>query len=119
LSERDTKILNSKRFKLDFLTNAEVVDSMELERDPDTFIYKVVTESKLQRKAHKDEANLEKMDKVLKRNGKINKTIFMKSCRELSIGKDLFERLSVLGEKNLGWKVSKVKNQVFYEPNEK
>jgi hypothetical protein len=109
-----------QRFKLDFLTNATPVDNMELERDEATLIYNVVTESKYQKKVNKDQAYLEGMDKILKREGKINQTTFRKFCKEeLDIHKDLFERLVVLGEKKLGWKVEKgERNQTFYESSE-
>jgi hypothetical protein len=112
ISDHDDPV---KRFRLDFLTNAELLDSMELERDPDTLIYKVVTETKLQKKERKDQTDIEKMKDVLKKNGKINKTTFMNGCKAvLNIGEDLFNRLSGLGEGNL-WTITKVKNVIFYE----
>jgi hypothetical protein len=108
-----------KRFTLDFLTNAAPVDKMELERDEDTLIYRVVTESKLQKKMTLDDHNLKAMDRMLKALGKINQTNFKKSCKvELNMGRDLFDRLVKLGEDTLGWKVSREGIHVFYEINE-
>jgi hypothetical protein len=115
ISDHDEQV---KRFRLDFLTNAELLDSMELERDPDTLIYKVVTETKLQKKERKDQTDLERMNELLKKSGKINKTTFMNSCKAtLDIGEDLFKRLGGLGEGNL-WTITKVKNVIFYEAKE-
>lgn len=117
-----------KRFKLDFLTNSELVDKMELERDPNTLLYRVIKESKLQKKANKDQADLEAMSQILKREcekGKpyLNATEFSKLCDdELHIGPTAFERLSKEGKFGVGytgmsgydgkvWSVEKLKTQ--------
>jgi hypothetical protein len=115
-----------ERFKLDFLTNSKAVDKMELERDEDTLIYKVVTESKLQKKTHEDQTKLEAMAKILRREyGKtyqpLNQTIFKKLCAdELDIGWSLFDRLA---KENNGifWNAEKLKawgNPIVFEPIE-
>ena len=103
-----------ERFKLDFLTNSKAVDKMELERDEDTLIYTVVTESKLQKKTHEDEAKLEAMAGILRREYEkthqpLNQTIFKKLCAdELDIGWSLFDRLA---KENNGifWNAEKIK----------
>lgn len=92
-----------KRFKLDFLTNSELVDKMELERDPDTLLYHVIKESPVQKKAHEDQAKLEAMSKILKRECEnkpfINKSTFAGLCdKELHIGETAFERLADEGK---------------------
>ena len=101
------------RFKLSFLSNSDPVGDLILERDPDHLIYKVVEKGKALKKSGDDQAKMEEMNKILKSQGKMNKTTFRTSCK---MGEDLFNRLSEVAEKAFGWKVSKAgHNQTIYE----
>jgi hypothetical protein len=125
---RKTRDEEPKRFKLDFLTNSELVTNMELERDPNTLLYRVIKESKDQKKANKNQADLKAMRGILKREcekGKpyLNATEFSKLCDdELHIGPTAFERLAKEGQYGSGyfglsgydgkvWSVEKLKTQ--------
>lgn len=125
---RKTRDEEPKRFKLDFLTNSELVTNMELERDPNTLLYRVIKESKDQKKANKNQADLKAMRGILKREcekGKpyLNATEFSKLCdNELHIGPTAFERLAKEGQYGSGyfglsgydgkvWSVEKLKTQ--------
>jgi len=111
-----TTIERNVKFQLSFLSNAEPAGDLILERDPDHLIYKVTEKGTALKKSDSDQTKLQAMDKILRTQGKMNKSTFMKSCKvELSVGKDLFNRLSKLGEDTLGWRVSKDGIEVIYE----
>jgi hypothetical protein len=109
-----TTIERNVKFQLSFLSNAEPAGDLILERDPDHLIYKVTEKGTALKKSDSDQTKLQAMDKILKSQGKMNKTAFREACKDIG-GKDLFHRLSKLGEDTFGWKVYKDGVEIFYE----
>jgi len=109
---RISYLAKDKQFKWDFLTNNEPVDSMILERDPKTLIYSPVTESKVQKKTHGDEAKVEVMRNLLvehsKETGFLIKSTFERLANDKGIGWRLFKEL-LEQERGVIWNIEDAK----------